>query len=128
MRSIPLGASAVVSSRLAYGCWRIADLETGRAAVRAALEAGYTLFDHADVYGLGVAEDVFGAVLRETPGMREQIQIAGKCGIRLANEPEGAPYRYDFSAEYIVWSCEQSLRRLGIETFDVYQLHRPDYL
>ena len=39
-----------------------------------------------------------------------------------------APYRYDFSGDYIVSSCEKSLRRLGVETIDVYQLHRPDYL
>jgi predicted oxidoreductase len=94
----------------------------------AAYEAGFTLFDHADVYSDGVAEEIFGRVLREVPGMREWIVIGSKCGIRMADEPTGAPYRYDFSAEYIVESCENSLRRLGVETIDIYQLHRPDWL
>jgi predicted oxidoreductase len=125
---------------LAYGCWRLAGAwdaaqvtperqAHGRAAVRAAYQAGYTLFDHADIYCDGMAETIFGDVLREVPEMRSQILIASKCGIRKAGEPEPrAPYRYDFSAPYIILSCEQSLERLGIETIDLYQLHRPDYL
>lgn len=127
------------ASRLAYGCWRIAgswdpaevdaDREArGRKAVLAAVEAGYTLFDHADIYCQGVCETVFRRVLAEVGGLRERIVIATKCGIRRPDDPAGAPYRYDFSAEYIMTSCEQSLRRLGVETIDLYQLHRPDYL
>lgn len=101
----------------------------GRRAVIAALEAGYTFFDHADIYCQGVAEKIFGDVLREMRGVRERIVISSKCGIRRAGEPTpDAPYRYDFSAAHIVWSCEQSLRRLGVEAIDLYQLHRPDYL
>jgi predicted oxidoreductase len=129
-----------VGSRLAYGCWRIAGTWNpaevapqsevqGRAAVIAAYEAGYTLFDHADIYCDGVPERIFGQVLKEIPGMRGQVLIASKCGIRRPGEPKpDAPYRYDFSAEHIVLSCEQSLRRLGVEFIDLYQLHRPDYL
>ena len=134
MNSILLGKSSLRTSRLAYGCWRIADTEelgrtVGRAAILAALEAGYTLFDHADIYCGGRAEKAFGDVLREVGGMRERVFIATKCGIRLAGEPLlEAPFRYDFSAAHIVWSCEQSLRRLGVETIDLYQLHRPDWL
>ena len=135
MKNLPLGQGALRSSRLAYGCWRIApsgdpatDLATARRAVQAAVEAGYTLFDHADIYCDGRAETVFGALLRESPGLRERIVIATKCGIRFADRPPGAPYRYDFSAEYITQQCEQSLRRLGVECIDVYQLHRPDWL
>ena len=133
---MPLGHSPLSTSRLAYGCWRIArtaspeaDLATARRAVHAAVEAGYTLFDHADIYCDGRAEAVFGHVLRESPGLRERIVLATKCGIRFAGEPApGAPYRYDFSAEYITRQCEQSLQRLGVECIDLYQLHRPDYL
>jgi predicted oxidoreductase len=55
--------------------------------------------------------------------------IASKCGIRKKGDPTPeAPYRYDFTAAYIIGCCEQSLRRLGVETIDLYQLHRPDYL
>ena len=134
MNTLLLGKSSLRVSRLAYGCWRIADTEElgrtlGRGAILAALEAGYTLFDHADIYCGGRAEKAFGDVLREVSGMRERVLIATKCGIRLAGEPlPEAPVRYDFSAAHIVWSCEQSLRRLGVETIDLYQLHRPDWL
>src|SRR5260370_34445909 len=76
-----------------------------------------------------MAEKVVEQVLKEVSGMRQRVLIATKCGIRKPGEPAaGAPYRYDFSADYIVASCEQSLRRLGVETVDLYQLHRPDYL
>jgi predicted oxidoreductase len=140
MNTIRLGQSSLHCTRLAYGCWRLAgtweaahvspDREAhGRTAVLAAFEAGYTLFDHADVYCDGVAETIFGRALREAAGLRDRILIASKCGIRKAGEPESAtPYRYDFSAEHIVRCCEQSLRRLGVETIDLYQLHRPDVL
>ncbi len=135
MQKIPLGSTSLHCSRLAYGCWRIArvgaeaaDFATARRAVLAAVDAGYTLFDHADIYCDGHAETAFGAVLRETPSLRDRIVIATKCGIRFSDQPSGAPYRYDLSRDHIVQSCEQSLRRLGIETIDLYQLHRPDWL
>ncbi len=140
MKVIPLGTSSLACSRLAYGCWRIAgswdpsevsaaSKANGRQAVLAAFEAGYTLFDLADIYCGGEAETLFGQVLKEVPGLRRGALIASKCGIRKAGEPKpGSPYRYDFSADHIIHSCEQSLQRLGIETLDLYQLHRPDYL
>ena len=140
MKTVSLGRSTLTGTRLAYGCWRIAgswepsqvtpaSQAQGRAAVIAAYEAGYTLFDHADIYCDGVPEQIFGQVLKEIPDMRERVLIATKCGIRKPGKPRPAsPYRFDFSGDYIVWSCEQSLRRLGVETIDLYQLHRPDYL
>ena len=61
--------------------------------------------------------------------MRRRVVVATKCGIRPAGDPRpDSPQRYDFSGEYIVRACEQSLKRLGIETIDLYLLHRPDYL
>lgn len=135
MQKVPLGDSKLQSSRLAYGCWRIArtgniqeDLKTARAAVLSAVDAGYTLFDHADIYCRGRAESAFGEVIRENPSLRKKILIATKCGIRMADEPPGAPQRYDFSAEHIIRSCEQSLKRLHTDRIDLYQLHRPDWL
>jgi predicted oxidoreductase len=135
MKTIAIGSSALTASRLAYGCWRIADstnpdpLAAGRRAVLAAVEAGYSLFDHADIYCDGEGERIFGRVLQEVSGLRARVVIASKCGIRKPGEPTpDAPYRYDFSAGHIVRSCEASLRRLGVETIDIYQLHRPDYL
>jgi predicted oxidoreductase len=140
MKTIPLGKSSLQSSRLAYGCWRLAgtwdscavtakDRAQGVRAVLAAHEAGYTLFDHADIYCDGVSEEIFGEALRQNRGMRERVVIATKCGIRKQGDPKPhSPFRYEFSSEHILGSCDQSLRRLGIETIDVYQLHRPDYL
>lgn len=135
MQKTPLGESKLSSSRLAYGCWQLApasdvqtNLETARAAVLAAVEAGFTLFDHADVYCHTRAESAFGEVLRENPKLRKKLLVATKCGIRQAEEPPGAPHRYDFSAEHIIRSCENSLRRLHVEEIDLFQLHRPDWL
>ena len=140
MQTMQLGKSSLSSSRLAYGCWRIAgnweaakvspDAESlGRKAVSTAFETGYTLFDLADIYCDGVCERIFGQTLKEVPGLRERALIATKCGIRKRGDPHpDSPYRYDSSAEHIVRSCEQSLKRLGVETIDIYQVHRPDSL
>src|SRR5262245_2712905 len=140
MKAIPLGTSGLSSSRLAYGCWRIAGTwdaskvsdasrADGRKAVLAAFEAGYTLFDLADIYCDGEAERIFGQALKEATRMRDRVLLATKCGIRKSGDPSpDSPYRFDFSADYIVRACEQSLKRLGVDTIDLYQLHRPDYL
>ncbi len=105
------------------------DREKGKQALRAAVEAGYTLFDHADIYGGGACETLFGEVLRESPGLRDKLIVASKCGIRFAGSPGSEdPARYDFSAAYIEQGVEGSLQRLGIEQLDLFMLHRPDYL
>ncbi len=139
MESLTLGTTTIQVSRLAYGCWRILGHEgaepnpnreaQARSAIQAAFDAGFTFYDHADIYADGMAEKVFGDTLKATPGMRERIVITTKCGIRRRGVPHpNSPQRYDFSAGHIVNSCDQSLQRLGIETIDLYQLHRPDYL
>ena len=139
MKTRSIGTSSLLTTRLAYGCMRLSQgtagdptpevLEKGKAAVRAAFEAGFRLFDHADIYGRNACETIFGAVMREEPRLRDRMVIATKCGIRFPGQPtERDVARYDFSAAYIVRSCEGSLKRLGIETIDLYQLHRPDAL
>jgi predicted oxidoreductase len=135
MKTIVLGNSELVSSRLVYGCMRISgtntpeDREKGRLAIRAAIKAGYTHFDHADVYGGGASETLFGDVLREMPGTRDKLLITGKCGIRVAGDPnEGDPKRYDFSRQYLLDSVDGILERLGVEYLDLLLLHRPDFL
>ena len=130
MQTVSLGGSTLKTSRLAYGCWRIAAQGVdGPRAVRAAVGAGFTLFDHADIYGGGVCEEVFGSVMKDAPELRDRIFIASKCGIRLPHlGGAGEPYRYDSRAEHIVASCEQSLRRMHVEKIDLYQIHRPDFL
>jgi len=95
--------------------------------VEAALDAGCTLIDTADVYGyshgsgFGVCETLLGEVLREAPQLRSRMVLATKAGIT-------PPVPYDSSAEYLVEACEASLRRLGVEYVDLFQIHRPDLL
>jgi predicted oxidoreductase len=140
MKTQRLGKSDLVISRLSYGCmryvgtWNPAEITPEReaqahAAIKAALDHGYTLFDHADIYCAGGCETVFGRFLKANPSVRQSIQIATKCGIIFGGNPKPtSPHRYDFSASHIAWSAEQSLKRLQIETIDLYQLHRPDVL
>ena len=140
MQTTVLGVSSLRSSRLAYGCWRVAGTwdpakvtresrAAGHRAIMAAYEAGYTLFDNADIYCGGEAESILGEVLKEVSGMRARVLVATKCGIRPGGSPHPqSPQRYDFSKGHIVESCEQSLRRLQVDMIDLYMLHRPDYL
>ncbi|ASA23727.1 aldo/keto reductase [Paenibacillus donghaensis] len=109
-------------SEISLGCMRIADLSPKEADVhvQSALEVGIDFFDHADIYAGGQAEEVFAGVLQNSPGLREQMMIQSKCGIR-----DGF---FDFSKEHIVQSVEGSLKRLQTDYLDVLLLHRPDTL
>jgi predicted oxidoreductase len=140
MKTQPLGRSSLISSRMSYGnmrsvgTWNPAEVTPEKMATAvkshiAAYEAGYTLFDTADIYCRGQSEVALGKTLREVSGMRDRILIATKCGIRFAGDPRhDSPHRYDFSADHILWSADNSLKNLGVETIDLYQLHRPDVL
>jgi predicted oxidoreductase len=126
-----LGTSGIAISPIAWGMWRLA--ENGRTAaeaarlVHAALDAGITLLDIADIYGFngsggfGDAEALLGEVLAAEPGLRGRMVLASKGGIM-------PPLPYDQSAEYLNGALEASLRRLRTETIDLYQIHRPDIL
>ena len=99
-----------------------AEIDAAEAVVEAALEIGITTFDHADIYGHGKAEAVFGEVLARSDGLRKRIELQTKCGIRLE---EGI---YDLRGASIVARVEASLERLRTEYVDVLLLHRPDAL
>ena len=140
MQTQVLGTSGIEISRLCLGCMRLsgawdrtrldeAAIQKGIATLEAAVDAGYTFFDHADIYGDTACETVFGHALEKHPDWRGRLVVATKCGIRFENEPApGQPHRYDFSYEHIVRSAEASLRRLRLERIDVLMLHRPDFL
>jgi len=140
MEKLMLPNTELRASRLAAGCMGLgggwerergitADLERQAAAfLDAALELGINFFDHANIYAFGRAEEVFGRVLRERPGLREKIILQSKCGIRWADDPPGTPQRFDFSYENIVAAVDASLRRLGTDYLDILLLHRPDPL
>ena len=134
MNTLPeqtLGPTELRVSRIALGCMGLAGTwdptkvgdENRRKAIasfEAALEAGITLFDHADIYGGTACESIFKDCLKAVPGSREKIIIATKVGIRSGY--------YDHSPEHIRQSIRASLDRMGIEYVDLYQLHRPDPL
>ena len=128
-RKRSLGQSGLEVSALAWGMWRFkgADLAHAASLVQAALDSGITLFDTADIYGpdngepFGAAEALLGRVLRSAPGMRARIVLATKGGISM-----GVPY--DSSASYLIAACEASLKRLGTDSIELYQIHRPDIL
>ena len=135
MEQVQLGKSELLSPRIVYGCMRlvgdnsVASRAKGKRAIHAAIEAGYNHFDHADIYGGGECEALFGEVLRDSPALRDQLVLTSKCGIRKAGQPHaGDPGRYDFSKNYMITTMEGSLRRLGVECLDLLLLHRPDYL
>jgi predicted oxidoreductase len=125
------------SSRIVYGCmglggtWDTAattneQRHAGFQAIDAALEQQINIFDHADIYTKGKAEQLFGDYLRLNSGLREKLILQSKCGIRFADNV--GPGRYDFSADYIIKSVEASLKRLQTDYLDILLLHRPDPL
>ena len=120
MQIIDLGKSGLKVPAVAVGCMRISNMNEKQvsAFVDMALECGANFFDHADIYGGGKSEEVFGKAI--SPSMRENILIQTKCGIRKG--------QYDFSYDHIVSSVDGSLKRLGTEYVDVLLLHRPDVL
>ncbi len=118
-----LGDSGLEVSVVGLGCNNFGkrlDLDGTAAVLDAALEAGITLFDTADVYGDGESERLMGEVLA---GRRDQYVLATKFGWELSGE---APDVARGSRDYIRWAIEGSLQRLRIEKIDLYQYHRPD--
>lgn len=135
-RVMPLERRGIAASRLVFGCMKLCggmkanpiteeEILLTERAVDAALEAGITMFDHADIYARGQAEAVFGEMLRRRPQLRDRIVIQSKCGYRV--EP-GSPKMYDFSRDHILRAVDRSLKRLAVERLDILLLHRPDPL
>jgi aryl-alcohol dehydrogenase-like predicted oxidoreductase len=123
MRTRSLGDGGPEVTVVGLGCnnfGRRADLEQTRAVIDAALDAGVTLLDTADIYGpQGMSETYMGEVLE---GRRDRIVLATKFGMPF----EGAPEIPRGSRDYIRWAISESLRRLRTDVIDVYQMHQPD--
>lgn len=121
MKYITIGGQ-ILASAISLGCMRMAGLEEKRVdeIMDCALEGGVNFFDHADIYGGGNSERLFGGYLSRNKGAREKIFIQTKCAIH-----DG---QYDFSKEHIIRSVEGSLSRLGVDYMDFLLLHRPDTL
>lgn len=123
-----IGADGMEVGPLAFGCWRYTtdDLAEAQALLEAALDHGLNLVDTADVYGLdwggsgfGANEELLGRVLARAPALRDRMVLATKGGII-------PPVPYDSSPTHLRSACEASLRRLGVDVIDLYQVHRPD--
>jgi methylglyoxal reductase len=142
MQTRKLGASDLELTPVVFGAWGIGGLMWGGSdeaqavdAIRAALDAGINAIDTAASYGPGRSEELVGRALR---GRREGVVVATKCGLRW-DEPVGATrletvgldgrtqrLYHDLRPASVREECEGSLRRLGVETIDLYQIHRPD--
>jgi predicted oxidoreductase len=113
---------------ISYGQWRYTSDDIGHAQLllETALDAGMNLVDTADVYGLdwggtgfGSVEALLGRVLATAPSLRDRMVLGTKGGIR-------PPVPYDSSPDWLRTACDDSLRRLGVDVIDLYQIHRAD--
>ena len=120
MKTINIGN--MTASAIALGCMRMSNLEKNQvdAIMETAISNGINYFDHADIYGGGNSEKLFGEYLKRHAGVRDKIFIQTKCAIH-----DG---QFDFSKEHILKSVEGSLERLGVDYVDALLLHRPDTL
>lgn len=130
MKYVPLGATGASVSRICLGCmtfgskaWRpwVVEESDARAIFRAALEAGINFFDTADMYSLGVSEEITGRALRDMAKL-DEVVVATKVFWPMTEGPNMG----GLSRKHIVQACEASLRRLGLERIDLYQIHRFD--
>lgn len=131
MQYVNLGKSDLNVSRLCLGMmsygdpqWRdwVLDEDAGRPFVKRALELGINFFDTADMYSRGVSEEITGRALKDF-ARRDQVVIATKVFYPMGDRPEQG----GLSRKHITQGVEDSLRRLGTDTIDLYQIHRWDY-
>jgi len=126
MKERRLGRTGLRISEIGFGCWPIGGGSYGPVrdensldALEVAWDSGVNFFDTADVYGEGHAEELLSRFLKEKS--RDRIVIATKAGWDFYH---GA-HKKDFSPAYLRSACEKSLRRLGVEAIDLFQLHNP---
>lgn len=137
-----LGNSPLKISRVIFGSWAIGgwmwgstDEEDSIKAIQAALDNGVTTIDTAAIYGMGLSEQLVGKAIK---GRREKVVIATKCGMRWDSNQGSDPWpqkdvagnpvsiRKNSKPDSIFFECEQSLKRLGVDCIDLYQIHWPD--
>ena len=121
MKNIEIGKTFSASA-VSLGCMRMNGLDERQidAIMDTALDCGIDFFDHADIYGGGECERLFGEFLKRNKSLRDKIKIQTKCGINYG--------KYNFSKEHIIEAVEGSLLRLGGDYVDALLLHRPDTL
>jgi aryl-alcohol dehydrogenase-like predicted oxidoreductase len=132
MEYTQFGRTALHVSKISYGTWQFggdwghiehSQWDTGKATVQKALELGINFFDTAQAYGFGLAERMLGEALKPyLKGLREDLVLATKGGLRM----EGDKLLHDASVRWLRQGVEQSLRNLGVDYIDLYQVHWPD--
>ena len=131
MEYIRLGSAGLKVSRICLGMmtygskqWRewVLEEEEGRPIVRRALELGINFFDTADVYSLGVSEEILGRALKDFGPPRDRVAISTKVFSAMGDDPN----QRGLSRKHIMHSIDGSLRRLGTDYVDLYQIHRFD--
>jgi aryl-alcohol dehydrogenase (NADP+) len=112
---------------MTYGSkkWRewVLDEEQGRPFIKRALELGFNFFDTADMYSLGRSEEVLGRALKDFGPVRDKLVIATKVFFPMGDDPN----QKGLSRKHIMHAIDDSLRRLGTDYVDLYQIHRFDY-
>lgn len=123
MKTMKLGLSDLIVPRIAVGCMRMQALGVSQADIfiNEAIELGTNFFDHADIYGGGECEKIFGQVLHHNPHLREKVILQSKAGIVPG-------VMYDNSKEYLTNAVDGILKRLQTDYLDVFLIHRPDAL
>jgi len=131
MEYVNLGTTGTKVSRLCLGMmtygsskWRewVLDEDAARPLIRRAVEAGINFFDTADMYSLGASEEITGRALKEFAGSRENVVIATKVFNPMSDEPNDR----GLSRKHILAAIDKSLKRLGVDYVDLYQIHRFD--
>lgn len=118
-------------SPLVHGHWRLLDWKISDQELleltQRVIDLGITTFDHADIYGNYSCEKAFGDALALNKGLRNDIQIITKCGIKLVSDkyPGRKIKYYDYSSEYIISSVDNSLANFRTDYIDLLLLHRP---
>lgn len=120
------GMSRIVHGHMRMGEWNMNSREL-LTMLEQLVEQGITTFDHADIYGKYTCEALLGEVLKLQPGLRNDIEIVTKCGIRLITDkfPGQKIKFYDYSYNHIVDSVHNSLNNFGTDRIDLLLLHRP---
>ena len=131
MEYVRLGSAGLKVSRICLGAmtygskrWRewVLEEEEARPFIRRALELGINFFDTADVYSLGVSEEILGRALKDFGPPRDRVAIATKVFSPMGDDPN----QRGLSRKHILHSIDDSLQRLGTDYVDLYQIHRFD--
>lgn len=123
--------SPIISGTMNWGVWdKNLTTKEMENMIQICIENKITTFDHADIYGSYTTEADFGKAFHASKISREKLQLITKCGIQMIAEkrPENKIKHYEYSKEYIIWSVEESLKKLKTDFIDVFLLHRPSPL